>query len=235
MSHYLLTLLLGPLLLLQGRTVRINTPTLPEPPGDRQGVKGKGPKLSILIIGDSAAAGVGANHQDEALLGQLIAQLSSNYCVKWKLTAVTGATTQSINQALASQEREIYDVVVTSLGVNDVTGNISPQRWQKQQAIFRKAIVQKYSPSLVIVSGLPPMGAFPALPNPLRWYLGRRAKLFNRILRQELSNTENIKLIIKEGIPDSKGMASDGFHPGPPFYREWARSISGIIKESQVP
>ena len=40
----------------------------------------------------------------------------------------------------------------------------------------------------MIVSGLPPVGKFPALPQPLRWYLGGRAKLFDRLIFDQLSN-----------------------------------------------
>jgi serine protease Do len=54
MTHWLLTLLLGPLLLYQGRRVRRNIPLLPEPPGERTGVAGTGPPLHLLVTGDSA-------------------------------------------------------------------------------------------------------------------------------------------------------------------------------------
>ena len=231
MTHQLLTLALAPVLLLQGKSVRRSTPKLPEPPGAREGEKGQGATLRLLIIGDSAAAGVGAEHQDDALLGQLIKLLSASFRVCWQLEAITGATTSSTLQRLKQQGQQDFDIVITSLGVNDVTSTISPKNWQRQQAIFRRVIVEKYQPSLIIISGLPPMGAFPALPNPLRWYLGRRAKLFNHILRQELIHSDKIKLLIKEGIPDTSGMASDGFHPGPPFYREWADNLAHVIRQ----
>ena len=79
MRHALATVLLGPLLLLQGRHVRRVTPTLPEPPGDRRGITGTGPELRLLILGDSAPADVGASHQSEALLGQLVSALAHEF------------------------------------------------------------------------------------------------------------------------------------------------------------
>ena len=68
MTHWLLTLLLGPLLLYQGFRVRRNILLLPEPPGERTGTAGDGPPLRLLVTGDSAAAGVGAAHQQSACL-----------------------------------------------------------------------------------------------------------------------------------------------------------------------
>ena len=57
MIHQLLTVALGPVLLMQGLAVRRRVPKLPEPPGAREGTTGDGPPLRIVIVGDSAAAG----------------------------------------------------------------------------------------------------------------------------------------------------------------------------------
>ena len=64
---------------------------------------------------------MGAAHQDEALTGQIVNALSTRYQVEWRLHAVTGATTRSTIQTLQQIKATRYDVVVTSLGVNDVT------------------------------------------------------------------------------------------------------------------
>ncbi len=59
MRHALVTAALAPLLLWQGRHVRRVTPRLPEAAGPRAGTTGHGPPLRLLVLGDSAAAGVG--------------------------------------------------------------------------------------------------------------------------------------------------------------------------------
>ncbi|MDH3952646.1 MAG: SGNH/GDSL hydrolase family protein, partial [Gammaproteobacteria bacterium] len=59
----------------QGIWTNLRVPTLPEPPGAREGSAGKGPPLKLLVVGDSAAAGVGVSRQDEALLGQVVSRL----------------------------------------------------------------------------------------------------------------------------------------------------------------
>ncbi len=60
-----LQLALGPLLLAQGLYVRKTISKLPEPQGDRAGICGSGRELHMLILGDSAAAGVGAASQPD--------------------------------------------------------------------------------------------------------------------------------------------------------------------------
>jgi hypothetical protein len=66
MGYHLVTATLGPLLLLQGRHVRRVTPRLAEAVGPRDGTAGNGPPLRLLIVGDSAAAGVGVPVQGRA-------------------------------------------------------------------------------------------------------------------------------------------------------------------------
>ncbi len=81
---------LAPILLWQGRKVRQRTLRLPEAGGARTGSLGQGLPLRVLLLGDSAAAGVGVGRQEEALAGQLAAQLSSEYQVAWQLLAESG-------------------------------------------------------------------------------------------------------------------------------------------------
>ena len=94
MTFMFRSLALAPVLVIQGRWVRSRVPKLPEPPGDREGETGSGRRLRLLIVGDSAAAGVGAPHQDEALLGQTVARLAPRFRVAWNLQAESGATTK---------------------------------------------------------------------------------------------------------------------------------------------
>ena len=98
----LTALLLAPVLLSQAKTVRRTLPRLPEADGARRGVAGCGATLRVLVTGDSAAAGVGATHQDEALAGQLVGCLSGDFQVHWQLLARSGRTTAQISAALSS-------------------------------------------------------------------------------------------------------------------------------------
>ncbi|OFW46709.1 MAG: hypothetical protein A2003_04010 [Acinetobacter sp. GWC1_38_13] len=69
------TLFLMPIIVAQGIVVKQRTPKLLEPIGERQGIVGLGRPLSLLILGDSAAAGVGVEYQHQALSGVLLSQL----------------------------------------------------------------------------------------------------------------------------------------------------------------
>jgi hypothetical protein len=128
-ERYLWMVLLGPVFWLQARYVRRVTPRLPEPPGARSGMSGSGPLVRLLVAGDSAAAGVGAASQDEALCGQLVSLLSEHNTVQWQLMAVNGLDSPALVQLLEDAPRDAFDVVIISMGGNDVSGLVAPRDW----------------------------------------------------------------------------------------------------------
>ncbi len=230
MRHLIATLALGPILMAQGRHVRRTVPELPEPEGPRSGIAGSGPLLRLLVVGDSAAAGVGAATQDEALSGQLAVALAPTFRLHWTLLAFTGATTADMLDRLRREAAERFDVVVTSLGVNDVTGSLSLATWRRQQEQLVELLADRFGARHILLSGLPPMHRFPALPQPLRWYLGSRARDFDRVLAEVAARRPGCEfLALGHEMMDTSAMAGDGFHPGPPIYALWARAAAQRI------
>lgn len=238
MRHVLAGIALAPVLLAQGRRVRSTVPLLPEPAGARAGVSGEGPPLRLLVLGDSAAAGVGAATQDEALSGRLVAGLASRFTVSWKLEAFTGATTADTLERLLKAPGEEFDVVVTSLGVNDVTGGCSLAAWQRRQIKLIALLEDKFGPRHILLSGLPPMHRFPALPQPLRWYIGNRAQQFDRVLAGFTRGHGRCEFVeLGYAMMDARAMATDGFHPGPAIYALWAAELVRriLIRTQAIP
>lgn len=229
------TCALLPIVAIQGIKVRKNTPRLPEASGDREGVVGSGKPLSLLIIGDSAAAGVGVETQQDALSGAIITELGNEFTLTWKLQAQTGNTTQQVIQTAKQISDQQYDIVITSIGVNDVTKFTSARSWLKQQKQLFADIQNRFKPKLIIVSGVPPMQHFPALPNPLAWLFGKYAAQMNQVLQQWLMPQDKFKFIqydIKEFQALDLPMASDGFHPSKEIYAIWGQKIALLVRET---
>lgn len=223
---------LGPLLLLQGLYTRWVTPRLPEASGERQGQAGSGSPLRLLIGGDSAAAGVGAQTQDEALCGRLVAQLAGDYQVDWTLWAQSGLNSLALLTLLEAQDAQPFDVALLSIGVNDVTSRIRLEPWLMLQERLLQLLRDKFGVNQIIVSPLPPMHLFPALPRPLRGYLGSRSRRFNQQLATLVEQTAGCTLLDINLSPAAGQMARDGFHPGPMIYRQWAEHAARTIIQS---
>ena len=74
------------------------------------------------------------------------------------------------------------------------------------------------------------MHLFPALPQPLRWCLGLRAKGFNGALEKFVEDFDRCEIVTINYPFDNAYIAEDGFHPGALAYSIWASHIAGIIR-----
>ena len=74
------------------------------------------------------------------------------------------------------------------------------------------------------------MHLFPALPQPLRWFLGLRAQNFTDALKTILPSEPQHHLIPLALLEGDQILASDGFHPGADTYAYWGHEVARIIK-----
>jgi len=230
-GYLLATLALGPVLIAQAVRVRRNIVRLDEPPGARSGCEGAGAPLRLLIAGDSAAAGVGALTQEQALSGQLVAALRPTCTVHWKLVAQTGHTVRDVIGQLRALAPERFDVAVVSIGVNDATGRTGSAQWIERQATLIEMLKVKFGVAHILLSSLPPMQVFPALPQPLRWYLGMRARQLNGML-QAIAEADACCEFLQPDFPfEPEYVAVDGFHPAAPAYSAWAAAAARAIRQ----
>lgn len=224
----------APLLVAQGLYVRHKALILPEPSGSRQGTAGTGPSLRLLITGDSSGAGVGASSQEQALSGRLVANLAKDHQVTWQLEAQTGATTAATLERLHALPSAQFDVAVVALGVNDVTRGVALKRWSSDQQRLHQLLEQKFGVRQILASGLPPMGRFPLLPQPLRCLLGMTASRFDARLAQ-ICAANPIATHMAFDLPFlPEYIANDGFHPSEVAYPIWAEHLSTKIRQHYV-
>jgi lysophospholipase L1-like esterase len=220
---------LWPLLWIQARHVRRVTPCMPEPPGSRAGTAGCGPPLRLLVAGDSGAAGTGAPTQDQALGGQLVRYLSQKHTVYWCVLAANGLDSAGLLQLLEATPAARFDVVVLSIGANDATGLLSARRWARLQNRLAALIDQRFAPELLVHSAVPPMHVCLALPQPLRWFMGHRARQMNTALAGLLPIQSSRVMHWHPESMTTVGMAMDGIHPSATGYAAWADSLSPHI------
>ena len=232
-----LKLALSPLLLAQGLWARRRTLRLPEAAGPREGRCGEGDVLRLLVLGDSSAAGVGVAHQHDALaarLAEVLAQRSGR-CVAWQLLARSGLSSAQAVGLLQQSPSVVADVAVVVLGVNDVVEQVSVARAIAAREALANELLQRHRLRHVAFSAVPPMGDFPALPQPLRRVLGADAARHDQALRcwaeargAERGDVSHLPLGLSL---DPAHMAADGFHPGATGYRVCAEVLGGALAE----
>lgn len=228
--------LLAPVLLAQGARLRRSALRLPEAAGQRSGqIAGRGddPPIRLLFVGDSSAAGVGVAHQNDALAGPCARFLHqrTGRSVQWQLLAKSGITTAEAAAMLQQHSLGAAEAIITVLGVNDVTSQTTPGKFLTDYQALIGQLQARSGARVGVVSGLPPMNAFSAIPNPLRWYLGKYAKRLDTRLRAWIATQPHLRHLPLRRSTVSGALARDGYHPGPEQYRHWAEQIAQILAE----
>lgn len=222
---------LGPVLLPQSVWVRRRAMRLPEATGPRQGTVGSGAsRLRILVVGDSSAAGVGVADQAQALALPLAHFLAGRLAarVDWQLVAQSGVNTAQARALVGEAALQPADVVVTALGVNDVTSQTTAARFIEETAALWSDLQQLAGVRWGLFSGLPPFQVLRAMPQPLRWYLTRYAAWLDDAVR-EWTQQQGLGYCQLQWISDPDVLAEDGFHPGARLYPQWAQRLGELL------
>jgi lysophospholipase L1-like esterase len=236
----LLALPLLPWLVAQGRRTRRMTPRMPEAAGARSGIAVPAqacPELaamSLLAIGESTVAGVGVDEQQQAITAQLASQLATRWQrpVRWQACGQNGATVADAMAALATGTLQLptqpVQLLLVAFGVNDTTAFHSSRRYRRDLQRLLDHLQQQVQPELVIVTGVPPVHRFSALPQPLRHVLGQKAVVLTAAAR-ELAQ-QRARTIFVPVIPAHPALlAYDGYHPAATGVRMWAEDLAQAV------
>lgn len=224
-----------PLLIPQGLWAKWRTPRLDEAKGERTGIIGTGQPLHLMILGDSAAAGVGVELQQQALIGQICAQFElKQRQLHWQLHAKSGNTLLDLIELIQHIPPQTLDIVVISSGVNDILKQHSVQKWQAHYSQLYQLLQQRFSQPQIIFTQVPPLQHFVALPKTLAWYLGKCATQFNQNLAQHSQTLQNLHYVPVALPTTPEYLASDGFHPSALSYTIWADNIVEYLNKEKI-
>ena len=223
-----------PFILPQAIYVRKTAPRFSGAAGPLSGAVGSGKNHSLIAIGDSIIAGVGATTLAKALVGRTAEKLSFllDCKITWEAIGAIGAVSQQIIERLVPQlPHKQPDFMVVSVGVNDVTSLSSVARWRQNLARLLKAL-SAYAPAAVIaVAGIPPLKGFPILPQPMRALFGIRGETFDRVARAEIGRHKNVIHVPLDFDPAPHMFSADGFHPSEESYQWFGEMMAQGITE----
>lgn len=215
-----------PFVLPQALWLRHRTNTLPGAPGPGLGQEGKPVTLRILGLGDSIIDGVGTPHRSRSLTAQIARHLADG--ASWHALGRSGYRTwQTASQLLPELGPEPYDLVVISTGVNDITGLVSMKSFAAGLSKIDN-VLRRHSPEAhILLLGVPPMWHFPALPQPLRWAIGQRARAF-QLAGQLAAERLGWRFLASDFVPEPEEFADDGYHPNADAVCRWAEDIAAF-------
>jgi len=197
-------------------------------------VAGAGEPLRLIALGESTVAGVGARTHETGLAGQLALALSRDLqqSVEWAVVARSGINARKSRAELVPKlTGRQADVVMIALGVNDSIELHTARQWASEVEGLIGDVRAQVGDALVLLSGVPPLDYFPALPQPLSFVLGARSAALERA---SVDLVKNLKRVIyvpfrieRERCDDL--FCDDGFHPSELGYTEWAEQLAAAF------
>ncbi|HEY0532583.1 MAG TPA: SGNH/GDSL hydrolase family protein [Actinoplanes sp.] len=204
------------------------------------------PALRLVLLGDSAAIGVGVEWLSETVGGQLARLLSEGGPESGRgerhvlLSSVGVAGSRSAD--LATQVARALlgdrpDVAVVLIGAHDATSMRAPEEAAGQlgQAVrrLRDAGVQ------VVVGTCPDLGALRSIAPPLRQVAGMLGRRMAKAQAKAVTDAGGV--VVDLGVEtgavfraDAGTLCYDGFHPSADGYRVWAHALYPAVAKAAM-
>lgn len=224
-----------PLVLPQAVYVRRTAPRHPGAGGPDHGAVGSGKRLELLAVGDSIIAGVGSRSLSKALVGRTAQRLSEilGRRVYWSSIGRIGLTSREILERLVPRMPAARaDVILVSAGVNDVTSLSTLKDWEQDLADLLDALYRHSPGAIIAVAGIPPLGRFPLLPQPLRALFGIRAQAFDTVAGKVVKKIPGAVYAALAINPEPGAFSRDGYHPSEESYRNIGQLIATRVSEA---
>jgi len=224
-----------PVSAVQGLWLRRRAMRLPGAAGERHGVSGEGEDFHLLALGDSIIDGVGTRTIENSLPVQFATALAARTGrrVVWHVDGASGRVIQDLLDRLEEPDHPAHaDLVLISIGVNDVTGLSNTRHWRRSLRKLLRGIHLRWPDARIVFAGLPSMERFPLPPQPLRFSLGLRAATLDRIAASIVAEHPGAVHIPTPIDPLHHDFCEDGFHPSADSCTLWARELAALETRS---
>ena len=191
-----------------------------------------GDPVDLLVLGDSIAAGLGADTAKGTFGAQLAKRVAkqTGRSVRLHTAAIVGSESSMLASQLASlPPGYTADVAVIIVGGNDVTHRVRTSEAAKHLA--DAVVALRDAGTAVVVGTCPDLGALTAVPQPLRAMGGLASRQLATAQRQVTTELGGYAVSLAEVVgpffvaqPDQM-FSLDRFHPSSAGYRRTAKAM----------
>ena len=189
------------------------------------------------VLGDSTAAGAGADYQHGIAMGTT-RQLETSRRVEMTNLAVSGARIGDVvRDQLARAEALRPDLVLLSVGANDVTHLTAAASMRNDLREIVRRLRDANSHVAIVITGSPDMGAPPRIPRLLRGIAAWKTRQVNRMFISEAAALHLTFAPIAERTGslfrnDRSLFADDRFHPNERGYAVWIPVLNEALAKA---
>ena len=196
-----------------------------------EAVRSEAPVVEMAAFGDSAMAGVGVHHLEEALPVQLACRVAESLGRPVHVVgyARSGARTIDVLTEQVPLVQHVPDVSVLVVGTNDVTGVTMPARLARASRALLDAL--ESLGSSVVMSTLPRFRAMRRLPHPLMEVVSGYGAVVGAVQRRAAAMRPRVRLVDVGGavgpeyFADVSTLSADAFHPSAAGYGRIADAL----------
>lgn len=196
-----------------------------------------GQPIELLLLGDSLAAGLGADHRKQTLGGRVAKGLAKRMLrpVRLRTAAVVGSES-SVLAAQIDRLPEEYraDVAIIVIGGNDVTHMVPP--WSAAGDLEKAILRLQERGTPVVVGTCPDLGTLQPVPQPLRALLSRMSHRLALEQTRVAWRTGAVPVDLRQAVgptfreqPDEM-FSLDRFHPSAAGYRRTAEALLPAVE-----
>lgn len=189
------------------------------------------PPLNYLVLGDSTAAGVGADY-NAGIAVMTAEELSRMHTVRMLNLAVSGARIRDVRaEQLPRLGSFVPDVVLLAVAANDVTHLTRVESMRADLRAIIRTLRMTNRAVTIVATGSPDMGAPPHIPRLLRGIAAWRTRSINAMFREEAATDHFTVAPIAEVTgpmfrKDRSLFADDRFHPNERGYATWTAVLN---------
>jgi len=185
---------------------------------------------TVLVLGDSTAVGIGAEHPEESVAGRVSTFLQADSVENY---AVSGAVTADLNEQSKNATRSAYRLILIQIGGNDIIRfNSSENAGQELRAAIRN--LPRAEKVVIISAG--DVGGATLFPWPVRPFHTRLNKQYHETFAR-VAQEEGVTYVNFGNSPATKAinqkpevyLAADGLHPSSEGYRLWFEEIQSSL------
>lgn len=190
-----------------------------------------------VVMGDSTAAGVGADYQ-HGIAMETTHQLERSRAVEMTNLSVSGARIGDVlRDQLPRAETLHADVVLLSVGANDVTHLTPAGSMRNHLREIVKRLRAANPGAAIVITGSPDMGAPPRIPPLLRGIASWKTRQVNRMFVAEAESLSLTFAPIAERTgpffrSDRSLFAADRFHPNERGYAVWIPVLNEALAKA---
>lgn len=221
-----------PLVWVQGQAIRARAHRMAPPPGPLSGaVAGEGEALHLLVIGDSSAAGVGADETAQCLAPLIAARMAAQTgrSVCWRMAGGNSAVAAELRDHITPHlPAAPWTHILICVGTNDAKNYLTVRAFKRGFGGLLYALKTRFPGAAIVWSPVIDMRTMPALPPFLGRMLAIRARAINA-MGAELCRERYAVAAEPLPVKDATGFAPDGFHANAAGYAIWADHVTPVL------